>query len=298
MPGRYRFCMTFNPNADISGNTTRRRGRNAAIAGGGAVGVLGLLALLAGPLLGIDLSGLVGLGGEPQQPASSEGTLLECDTGEDANTRDDCRMAGAQVLLDEYWAEHVEGYVAPTMNVVDGQTPTQCGTASNAVGPFYCPPEQGVYIDPTFFDLMRTQFGASAGELAQLYIAGHEWGHHIQNITGVMADHPNNGTGPDSNGVRIELQADCYAGAWLGEVSEITDANGVPYLERPTEAQLEDALNAAFVVGDDHIQQQSGFVNPESFTHGSSEQRQYWFANGYRNGLGVCDTFSVPGDQL
>lgn len=292
--------MTFNPDADISGNTTRRRGRNAAIAGGG-VGVLGILALLVGPLLGIDLSGLVGgtPGGQNPPAATGENTLSECDTGADANANDDCRMAGAQVLLDAYWEKHVDGYVAPTMTVVEGQTPTQCGTASNAVGPFYCPPEQGVYIDPDFFQLMRQQFGASAGELAQLYIVGHEWGHHIQNITGVMEQYPNNGTGPDSNGVRTELQADCYAGAWLGDVTELKDDSGVAYLEKPTDPQLADAVNAAYTVGDDHIQQQSGgFVSPESFTHGTSEQRKYWFANGYKNGLGVCDTFAVAGGDL
>lgn len=288
--------MTFNPDADISGNTTRRGGRTAAIAGAGGVGVLGILALLVGPMLGIDLSAFFPTEQQPQ--SGSESAVLQCDTGEDANTRDECRMAGAQVVLDDYWAQHVEGYRAPQLTVVDGQTSTQCGTASNAVGPFYCPPEEGVYLDPTFFDIMRQQFGASAGELAQLYIVGHEWGHHIQNITGVMQEHPNNGTGPGSNGVRMELQADCYAGAWLGDVSTLEDDKGNPYLEPITDTQLKDALNAALVVGDDHIQQQSGFVNPESFTHGSSEQRQYWFANGYKNGLEVCDTFAVAESKL
>ena len=282
--------MTFNPESDISGHRTRRPGRTAAIAGGG-VGILGILALLAGPLLGIDLSGLIGGGTQGGGSPGAGSTALACDTGEDANTQDDCRMAGAQVLLDEYWAQHVEGYTPPQLYVFQGQTSTQCGTASNSVGPFYCPPEQGVYIDPGFFQIMRQQFGASANELAQLYIVGHEWGHHIQNITGVMAAHSGRETGPGSDGVRIELQADCYAGAWLADAAELTDDNGVHYLEAPTEAQLEDALNAALVVGDDHIQEMSGFSNPESFTHGSSENRQHWFANGYQNGVGVCDTF-------
>jgi uncharacterized protein len=98
--------------------------------------------------------------------------------------------------------------------------------------------------------------------------------------------------------VRTELQADCYAGAWLGNVTTLTDDNGTPYLEEPTKEQLDDALNAAFVVGDDHIQEQSGFSNPESFTHGSSKQRQKWFTSGYNSGLGSCDTFAVSGDQL
>ncbi|WP_309130911.1 neutral zinc metallopeptidase [Brevibacterium sp.] len=292
--------MTFNPDADISGHSTSRRGRNIGIAGGG-VGVVGLLVFLVGPLLGIDLTGVMGDGmleGESGADSSNQSSLSRCDTGEDANRSIDCRMAGSQVVLDDYWAQHVEGYQAPAMTIVDGQTSTGCGTASNAVGPFYCPPDQGVYIDPSFFDVMRERFGASAGELAQLYIVGHEWGHHIQNITGTMDAHPNNGTGPTSNGVRMELQADCYAGAWLGDVTTLTDDNGEPYLETPTDAQLRDALNAAFVVGDDHIQSQSGFVNPESFTHGTSEQRQKWFSKGYQEGLGSCDSFAARGSEL
>lgn len=284
--------MTFNPDADISGHRTRRPGRTAAIAGGG-VGLLGILALIAGPLLGIDLTGLIGGGTQGVGVPQSGSATLECDTGQDANTQDDCRMAGAQVLLDDYWATQVDGYTPPQLYVFHGQTSTQCGTASNSVGPFYCPPEQGVYIDPDFFQLMRQQFGASAGELAQLYIVGHEWGHHIQNIIGTMSTYPNNGTGPGSNGVRTELQADCYAGAWLKDAASLTDPEGRPYLETPTEAELTDALNAALVVGDDHIQEMSGFSNPESFTHGSSKNRQYWFANGYQNGLGACNTFDA-----
>lgn len=281
--------MTFNPDADLSGNTTRRRGRTAAIAGGAGVGVLGIIALIAGPLLGIDLTGLLGGISQPSGDSGSSGSVIEnCDTGQDANENVDCRMAGAQVALDAFWADNVDGYRKPTMIVVDGATSTQCGTASNAVGPFYCPPEEGVYVDPTFFQLMQQQFGASAGDLAQLYIVGHEWGHHIQNITGDMEKYPNNGTGPGSNGVRMELQADCYAGAWIGRMTEQTDADGDPYLLTPTETELRDALNAASTVGDDNIQEQSGVVNPESWTHGSSTQRQYWFANGYENGLGVC----------
>ena len=137
---------------------------------------------------------------------------------------------------------------------------------------------------------MQQQFGASAGNLAQLYIVGHEWGHHIQNITGDMERYPNNGTGPGSNGVRMELQADCYAGAWIGRMTEQKDADGDPYLIAPTDAEIEDALNAAATVGDDNIQEQSsGSVNPESWTHGSSESRKRWFAEGYQNGLGVCE---------
>jgi predicted metalloprotease len=193
----------------------------------------------------------------------------------------------------------VEGYRAPQLVIVDGQTGTQCGTASNQTGPFYCPPEETVYIDPTFFGLLRQQFDASAGDLAQLYVLAHEYGHHVQYITGVMEQHPNNGTGPDSNGVRTELQADCFAGAWVGDMTELEDDNGVPYLKAPTQQQIADAINAAGTVGDDHIQQETGgTVNPESWTHGSSEQRQRWFETGYQSGPSACDTFGVAGGSL
>ncbi|AXL11151.1 neutral zinc metallopeptidase [Microbacterium foliorum] len=294
--------MTFNPDADVSGNTARRRGRGAVVAGAGGVGLLGIIALIAGPLLGIDLTGLLGGGGATGGGSEPEGgsVIENCLTGEDANEDVDCRVASAQLALDGFWEDRIDQYRAPQLIIVDGATSTACGTASNAVGPFYCPPEETVYVDPTFFDLMQQQFGASAGELAQLYIVGHEWGHHIQYITGVMDRYPNNGTGPDSNGARIELQADCYAGAWIGRMTEEEDKNGVPYLQAPTEAEITDALNAANTVGDDNIQQQSsGSVNPESFTHGTSAQRQGWFASGYRYGLDMCaDPLTVSGAEL
>lgn len=291
--------MTFNPDADISGNRTRRRGgRTAAVAGGGA-GVVGIVVLLISMFTGTDLSALLG-GGVPGGGAEPAGTSVieDCKTGADANENVGCRMAGAQVALDAFWAENLNGYRPPTLTVVDGSTSTQCGTASNAVGPFYCPPEEGVYLDPTFFQLMQQQFGASAGDLAQLYIVGHEWGHHIQNLLGTSSQYPDNGSGPDSNSVRMELQADCYAGGWIGRMTEQEDADGDPYLLKPTAQQFTDALNAAFTVGDDHIQEQSGFSNPESWTHGSSEQRQDWFERGYKEGIGSCDTFAVSGSEL
>jgi predicted metalloprotease len=249
---------------------------------------------------GQDISNVVpGLPQVGQPGAGGESEIAQCDTGADANRSDDCRLAAGSLVLDKYWATQVQGYRAPQLIVVDGQTPTACGTASNQTGPFYCPPEETVYIDPTFFALLRERFDASAGDLAQLYVLAHEYGHHVQNITGIMDQHPNNGTGPDSNGVRTELQADCFAGAWVGDMTEQRDENGVPYLETPTPQQLTDAVDAAGAVGDDHIQQMSGgYVNPESWTHGSSEQRQRWFETGYRDGVAACDTFAVSGRSL
>lgn len=294
--------MTFNENANVGRTSARRRGRTTAIAGGGVVGIGAIAVLLISMFTGQDLSGLIGLagGGSGTQGGSGESTLIEgCETGADANENDDCRLVLGAEAIDDFWAGTLDGYVEPQLIIVDQSTGTQCGTASNATGPFYCPPEQTVYVDPTFFGLLRSQYGASAGSLAQLYVLAHEYGHHVQNLTGVFQEHPQNGSGPDSNGVRTELQADCYAGAWVAGMTEAKDADGDPYLKEPTPQEIADALNAAAAVGDDHIQEQSGGqVNPESWTHGSSEQRQRWFDEGRSGGYAACDTFSVDGAAL
>lgn len=291
--------MTFNDNANVGGNKARRRGRTAAVAGGGAIGLGAIAVLLLNIFTGQDFSGLIG-GGDGAAPAIGSGEeIANCDTGADANADDACRLAATSLNLDQFWAGNLEGYRDPELIIVDVQTSTQCGTASNQTGPFYCPPEETVYVDPTFFAILREQFDATAGPLAQLYVLAHEYGHHVQNITGVMQQYPNNGTGPDSNGVRTELQADCFAGAWVADAAAQTDSSGVAYLKQPTEAEIRDALDAAATVGDDHIQQESGGqINPESWTHGSSEQRQRWFATGYQGGVAQCDTFAVAGSQL
>jgi predicted metalloprotease len=292
--------MTFNRGADVSGSSARRRGRGAGIAAGGigVAGLGGIAILLLNLFTGGDFTSLLGGGGGSAGPQTGGTAITDCETGEDANANDACRIAATQLVLDGYWQDQVQGYRAPSLIVVDGSTSSQCGTASNATGPFYCPPEETVYIDPTFFDLLRQQYGAQAGPLAQMYVLAHEWGHHIQAITGIFDRYPNNGTGPDSNGVRTELQADCFAGAWVAAAADERDRNGVAYLQEPTDEQLRDALDAAATVGDDHIQEQSGAVNPETWTHGSSEQRQRWFTAGYRGGLGACDTFAAAGRDL
>ncbi len=288
-------AMTFNDNARVGGNTARRRGAGVAI-GGGIAGVGALAVLLFQLFTGTDISSI--LPAAPQA-GGTESEIAQCQTGADANERDDCRLAAGSLALDQFWSTQMQGYRAPQLIIVDGSTSTRCGTASQQTGPFYCPPEETVYVDPAFFALLRQQFDATAGPLAQLYVLAHEYGHHVQSIAGIMDEHPQNGTGPDSNGVRTELQADCFAGAWVGEMTEQVDENGVPFLEAPTQQQIADALNAAGTVGDDHIQQGSGgVVNPESWTHGSSEQRQRWFETGYQNGAGACETFGIPGGSL
>jgi predicted metalloprotease len=204
-------------------------------------------------------------------------------------------MQGAAAALNTYWETQVDGYTAPGMVVFLDSVSTGCGSATSASGPFYCPPDQSVYLDTAFYDDLRTQFGATGGPLAQLYVVAHEWGHHIQNITGTMNGLDLQDQGPTSDGVRLELQADCYAGAWVNAASTIPDENGVPFLVQPTDAEIADALNAAAAVGDDNIQETmgGGQVNPETWTHGSSESRQRWFTTGYTQGVGACDTFSA-----
>lgn len=296
---RYREAVTFNEGASVGGNRARRRGRGVAIAGGGVVGLGAIAVLLLNLFTGGDFSGLLGGGTDAAPGAGGGSEIAQCETGADANEDDACRLAAGSLAIDQYWGETLEGYVEPALVIVDGQTPSACGTASNQTGPFYCPPEQTVYIDPTFFALLRERFEASAGSLAQLYVLAHEYGHHVQNLAGILEAYPTGDSGPDSNGVRIELQADCLAGSWVGAMTEQEDESGVPYLQAPTAAQLADALDAAATVGDDHIQQESGgFVNPESWTHGSSSQRQRWFDAGYRDGPEACETFGIPGEQL
>jgi predicted metalloprotease len=171
-------------------------------------------------------------------------------------------------------------------------TGTGCGNATSATGPFYCPTDESIYVDTGFFDELRNQFGASGGPLAEMYVVAHEWGHHIQNVLGTMNNLDLRDTGPTSDSVRLELQADCYGGSWAKDASTVPDSSGVPFLQPITKQQIDDALNAASVIGDDRIQSQAtGQVNPETWTHGSSAQRQKWFSIGFEQGPNACQTF-------
>lgn len=290
--------MTFNSNADVGGSGAKRRGPGGGAIAGGVGGLGAIAVILLNIFTGGNFSSLLGGIGGGAPEAGSGTDITNCETGADANADAACRLAAGSKSINTFWSGEVQGYRPPQLIIVDGSTASACGTASNQTGPFYCPPEETVYIDPTFFDVLEQQFGDEAGPLAQLYVLAHEYGHHIQQIAGIMDAHPNNGTGPESNGVRTELQADCFAGAWVASAAGTTDANGVAYLQAPSETQIRDALDAAAAVGDDHIQAQSGQVNPESWTHGSSEQRQRWFATGYKGGIGACDTFAVAGNAL
>lgn len=297
--------MTFNDDSQLRGGKVKPRGRTTAI-GGGAVGVGAIVVFLILQFTGVDVSGIVGGGNgltTIQQEGESVDAAPECRTGRDANLRVECRMEGAAESLDAYWTSEARSlgisYTAPEFFLFQDSTDTSCGQASAATGPFYCPPDRAVFLDTAFYDDLQSQYGSSGGPLAQMYVVAHEWGHHIQQLQGSFANTDRSGTGASSGSVRVELQADCYAGAWVGDAATTKDANGETFFEPITRSQITDALSAASAVGDDSIQERAtGRVDPDSFTHGSSEQRQRWFLRGYQQGATSCDTLSIPGSAL
>lgn len=288
--------MTFSEGGKFEGGRVRsRRGGKGAIAGGG-IGIAAIAAFLVFQLTGVDITPFVS-GSDGGGDGGTVGTVAEC-TAEEANTDPRCRLSATVQSLDAYWGDvfAASGQELPQPGAEEftGATTTSCGQATSATGPFYCPVDTSIYLDLGFFEVLQQQFGASGGPLAEMYVVAHEYGHHVQNLTGTLEG--GRDAGAESGSVRVELQADCYAGLWAGRAATLVDPDtGVPFLEPITDEQLADAISAAEAVGDDHIQQATqGQVTPHTWTHGSSEQRRRWFLTGYESGdPGACDTFSA-----
>jgi predicted metalloprotease len=276
--------MRWQGRRESSNIEDRRRGGMGRPAGFGGIGLL--IVVLVGIFFGVDLSPLLGPGGPAVSTSAPSGP----------NEIDDPQEQFVAVVLAE--TEDVWGalfrqsnlqYAEPRLVLFSGQTSSACGFAQSAMGPFYCPNDQTVYLDTDFFRVMEDQLGAR-GDFAKAYVIAHEVGHHVQDELGLLSQVNalrGRASERESNAlsVRIELQADCYAGIWGRAAQERLQV---------TDEDVRDALDTAARIGDDALQRASrGRVVPDSFTHGSSQQRQDWFYRGFKTGdPDQCDTFT------
>ena len=274
-------------------------GRNDSGGGGGGFGFGGVgiggvaVALLASWFFGINPMTVLGLmhgsgGGVPvQQQRQTPTSKPQDETARFVSVV----LASTEDVWTAYFARSQQRYTPPRLHLFRGQTATACGTGESATGPFYCPADQKVYIDLGFFDTMRNQLGAP-GQFAEAYVVAHEVGHHVQYLLGTSAKmdryrQQHSAREGNAVSVRLELQADCYAGIW----AKLSDQSK-HWLEQ---GDIESALNAATQIGDDTLQRKArGTVQPDTFTHGTSEQRVRWFKRGQQGGrLKDCDTFDA-----
>lgn len=265
------------------GNIEDRRGMGAAGVGGLGVGGV-ILALIGYFVFGVDPSTTLGV-------VQGAGPQVEQQAGVRGGPEDEAGRFVDVVAtnVDDVWRTQMPGYEPPAAIVLyDRATGTGCGMGQSAMGPFYCPADRKVYLDLSFWQDLEGQLGAG-GEAARAYVVAHEIGHHVQTLTGASDRARRMGAqGAESGSVRLELQADCYAGVWAAHAAAVS--NGQVAL---SPSDLEDGLRAAAAVGDDTLQRRSrGQVVPDAFTHGSSEQRMRWFRRGAETGdPAACDTF-------
>jgi predicted metalloprotease len=313
--------MELNENANLgSGQVEDMRGSSGGGGGGGGFGRLpipsggggkiGLIITLVVVVLGVCMGGAFGTnilggggssggGGDPQ----ANNTNLEQKCAKSNPNRfkeEDCRNWLYVTSIQAFWTTATpkyfnRQYVQVTTRYFSNQISTGCGAADSGVGPFYCPADRHVYIDLTFYNELSNRFGAK-GEFAAPYVLAHEYGHHIQTLTGYDQKAQQGGQqGAGSGSVRLELQADCFAGVWANHATETKDNQGQALFKSITDQDIQDAVETAGAIGDDTIQKQGGGqVNPDTFTHGTSAQRQHWFTTGYNAGDPTkCDTFST-----
>ena len=274
-----------------SDNIEDRRGSSGGFPGGkGGLGIGGIIIVLIGYFVfGVDLSGTVaGNSGSQQVSTQQQGPVQE--SGEEAQLRElsGVVLASTEEAWSAYFQQHNARYREPKMVLYRGSTQTACGAGQSAMGPFYCPADEKVYLDLAFYDDMKNQLGAE-GDFAFAYVIAHEVGHHVQNLLGInqqvsQAQRSGNKKQANQLSVKLELQADCFAGVW----GQYVQKQGLLEV-----GDVQKAMNAAAAVGDDRLQQQStGRVVPDSFTHGSSEQRMQWFNRGFESGNpDQCNTF-------
>ncbi|ATE51991.1 KPN_02809 family neutral zinc metallopeptidase [Actinosynnema pretiosum] len=297
--------MQFNEDAELdTSQVSDQRGVGGRVAlGGGGLGIVGVIIYLVLNQIGggVPLPQGSGFGdvGQDQQ-VGSQSLAQKCRTGADANREDDCRAVAFINSIQAFWNDQFSrsgrSYKAAQTNFFSGGVRTNgCGSASSASGPFYCPADSQVYIDLTFFQELKTKFGATGGPFVEAYVLAHEYGHHVQNLLGTSS-RVGRETGPKSGSVRLELQADCYAGAWANHATTTPTASGKPLITGVTDQDIAAALDAAARIGDDFIQKElgGGRVDTTQFSHGSSEQRQKWYTAGYRSGNPAqCGTFDT-----
>jgi predicted metalloprotease len=251
--------------------------------GGGAAGANGF-----GPILD-------GLGSG--ETASGQDLADSCRTGADANASTECAVVADIDSIQSYWKARLGSrWTASDTVFFTGQTDTGCGAADSGTGPFYCPADKLVYIDLSFYDELKTRFGAEGGLFVDAYVLAHEYGHHVQDLLGTSDAVQAGVSGPKSGSVRLELQADCYAGTWANHATTVPDnGSDQPLISQITQDDVDRALDTAGRIGDDFIQKNlgSGSVDTGSFTHGTSAQREQWFTTGYTTGdPAKCDTFA------
>lgn len=284
--------MQFNDNAqlDASQVSTAKGGGRVAVGGG-----VSILVVILALIFGINPAELTGSTGTDQS-ASGGIDVSNCQTGADIKSNENCRFVAYTNSVNAYWAQTMKGYTPAQTVLFSGSTSTGCGQATTDVGPFYCPNDKKTYIDPSFTqDMLQNELGGQGGEAAEAYVIGHEYGHHVQDLLGTLdkVQSQGNTTGANSGQVALELQADCYAGSYLKHAASMPNSP----IGALNQDDLNRMVNAAQVVGDDYIQKRmQGTVNPDAWTHGSSQMRQHWLAIGYNTGdPSQCNTFGTNG---